>query len=157
MPADINRSGGEAAVLRALAWMLHPDEARAGDQMSGVGIIPPLTGHPAKAAAFNLTVLSQLLGTGLQPDLTDHVLMIEDVSEYLYRIDRSLFHVTSNPMIRAVAGIRLGRISDVSENDPDFAMTAEQIVRHWCDAAGIAFLGQADIGHDADNKVIAFG
>lgn len=147
MPADLNRGGGDTAVLRALDWFLNPEAA------------PTLaeTDHGLKAAAFNLTVLSQLLGTALQPDLTDHVLMIEDVSEYMYRVDRSLFHITSNPAIRAVAGIRLGRVSDVPENTPDFAAGAEEIVRHWCNMAGIPFLGSADIGHDADNKVVVFG
>ena len=33
-----------------------------------------------------MTVLSQLLGTPLQPDLGGHVLMLEEVGEALYRI-----------------------------------------------------------------------
>ena len=49
-----------------------------------------------KTAAFNMTILSQLLGTPLQPDLAGHVLMLEEVGEAMYRIDRSLFHITSN-------------------------------------------------------------
>lgn len=142
MPADLNRQGGEAAVLRGLDWLLDPI---------------PVSGKARPRAAFNLTVLSQLLGTPLQPDLTDHVLMIEEVSEYMYRIDRSLFHITSNPAIRGVAGIRLGRCSDVPDNDPDFAFNEEQVVQHWCTASGIPYLGRADIGHDAANTVVPFG
>ena len=38
--------------------------------------------------------------TPLQPDLDGHVLMLEEVEEALYRIDRSLFHITSNAGIR---------------------------------------------------------
>jgi muramoyltetrapeptide carboxypeptidase len=30
-------------------------------------------------------------------------------------------------------------------------------VQHWCARSGIAYLGRADIGHDADNKVVPFG
>jgi muramoyltetrapeptide carboxypeptidase len=157
MPADIKRDGGEAAIRRALDWFQNPEGAAHEPAPGGVGLSPPLTGKPAKTAAFNLTVLSQLLGTPLQPDLSDHVLMIEEVSEYMYRIDRTMFHITANPAIRAVSGIRLGRMSDIPENDPDFAMTAEEVVRFWCDKAGIAFLGSADIGHDAQNKVVPFG
>jgi len=36
-------------------------------------------------------------------------------------------------------------------------MTAEEIVRFWCERSGIAFLGAADIGHDAGNRVVPFG
>src|SRR3546814_4648507 len=71
-------------------------------------------------------MFSQLLGTPLQPDLTGHVLMLEEVSEHTYRTDRSMFHITSNPAIRRVAGIRLGRCSLVPENDPDFGERSEE-------------------------------
>ena len=139
MPADLDRNRGEAAVLRALEWLVDP--------------VPP----PATQAAFNLTVLSQLLGTSLQPDLTGHTLMIEEVAEYMYRIDRTLFHVTSNPAIRKVAGIRLGRCSQIPDNDPVFGMDEVAVVQHWCAVSGIAYLGRADIGHDIANQVIPFG
>lgn len=144
---DIRREGGEAAIARALAWIADGDRAS----------LEPSLQPGQKAAAFNMTVLSQLLGTPLQPDLSGHVLMLEDVGEYLYRIDRTLFHLTSNPGIRQVAGIRLGLCSDIPENDPDFGMTAEEVCQEWCARSGIPYLGRADIGHDADNKVVPFG
>ena len=61
--------------------------------------------------AFNLTVLSNLLGTPLEPDFTGVDLLIEDVSEHLYRIDRTMFHVTASPNIRRAgpAAARQGR------------------------------------------------
>ena len=83
--------------------------------------------------------------------------MLEEVSEAAYRIDRMMFHLTSQESIRRVAGIRLGRVSDVTPNDPDFGQTPEEIVRYWCLRSGIEFLGDADIGHDAANKIVPFG
>lgn len=147
MANDIRREGGDAAVRRALAWL---SEGAAES-------LEPSLESGARHVAFNLTVLSQLLGTPLQPDLAGHVLLIEDVAEYMYRTDRSMFHVSGNPGIRAVAGIRLGRCSEIPVNDPDFGESEEEVVRHWCARAGIAYLGRADIGHDADNKVVPFG
>jgi muramoyltetrapeptide carboxypeptidase len=75
----------------------------------------------------------------------------------MYRIDRSLFHITSNPGIRKAAGIWLGRCSAIPPNDPDFGQTEEEVARHWCERSGIPYLGRADIGHDVDNKVVPFG
>jgi muramoyltetrapeptide carboxypeptidase len=147
MPNDIRREGGEAAVARALAW-LHDGAPDA---------IEPSLDRQVPAAAFNITVLSQLLGTPLQPDLAGHELLLEDVSEYMYRTDRSMFHITGNPAVRQVAGIRIGRCSQVPPNDPDFGQDEEAVVRHWCARSGISYLGRADIGHDADNKVVPFG
>jgi len=144
---DILRDGGDAAIARALGWLID----RAPETLE------PSLGDGRKAAAFNLTVFSLLLGTALEPDLTDHVLMLEEVSEAMYRIDRSFFHVTSNPSVRRVAGIRLGRCSLIPPNDPDFGMTEEAVARFWCERSGIPWLGRADIGHDADNRVVPFG
>ncbi len=146
MARDVARDGGEAAVARALSWLT----ARAPDALE-----PGLDGAPA--AALNITVFAHMIGTPLQPDLAGHVLMLEDVSEHLYRTDRALFHITSNPEVRQVVGIRLGRCSEIPANDPDFGETEEEIVRHWCARSGIPWLGRADIGHDADNKVVPFG
>ena len=107
--------------------------------------------------AFNLSIIDAFVGTALEPDLTGHVLMLEDVSEPLYRIDRMMFHLTAQPGMKRIAGLRLGRVSDIAYNEPDFGQTPEEIVRYWCQRSGIPYLGAADIGHDRDNKVVPFG
>ena len=147
MPMDIRRPVGEAAIRRTLGWVSSREQAALEASVNG----------PVKAVAFNITVFSQLLGTPLQPDLTGHVLMLEDVAEFMYRTDRSMFHITSNPAVRQVAGIKLGRCTEVPKNDPDFGETEEEVVRHWCGRSGIDYLGRCDIGHDSDNKVVPFG
>lgn len=143
MPADIRRDGGAAAVARALDWLVDRDPSA----------LEPSLGE-APAAAFNIVILAHLIGSRHLPDLTGHVLMIEEVDEYLYRTDRDLAQIMS--AVRGLAGIRLGRISRVPENDPDFGAEPEAVVRGWCARAGVPFLGLADIGHDADNKIVPF-
>lgn len=147
MPADLLRSGGEAALGRALAWLVEHNP-----QSLEATIVPG-----ARTIAFNMTVLSNLIGTPFMPDLAGHVLMLEEVSEHLYRIDRTMFHLSGNENVRKVAGIRLGRCTAVPPNDPDFASTEEEIAQDWCARAGIPYLGRADIGHDSRNKVVPFG
>ncbi len=147
MPQDIRRAGGEAAVRRALTWLVERDPS---------ALEPSLT-PGVKAAAFNIVILGTLIGTPWQPDLSDHVLMLEEVDEHMYRIDRTLFHITSNLEIRKAAGIRLGRCSAIPPNDPDFGMDEVEVARFWCERSGIPWLGRADIGHDIQNKVVPFG
>lgn len=148
MPADILREGGEAAVRRSLGFLTGTDD--------GAGI-DPVTRSPGRYAAFNISVFASLIGTGWLPDLTGHVLMLEDVGEYHYRLDRMMFTITSNPEVRRVAGIRLGRCGAIPVNDIDFGASEEEIVQHWCARNGIAYLGRADIGHDVENKIVVFG
>jgi muramoyltetrapeptide carboxypeptidase len=144
MPQDVLRDGGQAAVQRALDWLVRRDPSA----------LEPALERPAMA--FNLTVLSNLLGTPLEPDLTGVDLLIEDLSEQLYRIDRSMFHVAASENVRRVARLRLGRVHDILENDPEFAVDEAAIVEDWCARSGIRFGGAADIGHDARNKVVPF-
>jgi len=143
MPNDIRREGGEAAVRRALAYF-------SGDCS---GLESSLERHPT--VAFNLMTLAMLCGTPLMPGLANHVVMVEEVSEHLYAIDRLFFHVTAH--LGGIAGLRLGRISDVPENDRPFGPDAEEIARYWCDRHAIPYRGTADIGHDADNRIVPFG
>ncbi|WP_353227442.1 LD-carboxypeptidase [Novosphingobium sp.] len=145
MPADIRRDGGEVAVHRVLAWL-------AGDRS---GEEPGIDHRPV--VAFNLMTLAMLVGTPLLPDLAGHVVLLEEVAEYDYAVDRLLFHVTTALAPVGIAGIRLGRVSQVPENDRPFGMTVEAMVRDWCARLGIAWLGSADIGHDSANRIVPFG
>ncbi len=138
--------GGEAAIHRALDWLVRRDP----------GALEPGLGRASERLAFNLTVLSSLLGTALEPDFSGADLLIEDVAEHEYRIDRTMFHVTGSPAFARAASIRLGRISEIPDNDPAFGSDDEAIVRDWCERSGIAFGGRADIGHDAANRVVPF-
>ena len=151
--ADLNRQGdhgmqgGEEAVLRALRYLVERDPKT----------LEPNLSRATPSAAFNMIILSCLIGTDLLPDLSGHVLMLEETSEYLYSIDRMMFHITAHAPLRKLAGIRLGRCSGIPDNDPPFGQTEEEIVRHWCSVSGIPYLGRADIGHDVDNRIVPFG
>jgi muramoyltetrapeptide carboxypeptidase len=147
MPADIRRDGGEAAIKRALDWMVNANTTA----------LEPHIQAGERYAAFNLMTLAMMVGTPLMPDLKSHILMIEEVSEYLYGFDRAFFHVASHLKDAGLAGLRLGRVSDVPDNDRPFGEGAEEIAKRWCRKSGIKYLGRADIGHDADNKIVPFG
>ena len=144
MPQDMVREGGEAAVSRALDWLVRGDPA---------ALEPGLDGP---AMAFNLTVLSNLLGTAIEPDFAGVDLLIEDVGEHHYRLDRTMFHLTGSANVRRARRLRFGRVSDIPANDVEFGAEDAEIFADWCVRSGIPFGGTADIGHDAQNKVVPF-
>lgn len=148
MPADILREGGEAAVRRAIGFLSGAD---------GEAGVEPGTLAPGKYAAYNISVLASLIGTDYAPNLSGATLLIEDVGEYHYRLDRLMFTLTSSETVRAASGIRLGRCGPIPVNDVDFGQDEEEIARSWCARNGIKYLGRADIGHDVENKIVVFG
>lgn len=135
MPGDILRDGGEAAVRRSLAFLAKGEAEERG-------------------VALNITVLASLVATPYMPNLRGRTLIIEDVDEHLYAIDRMLFTAFSSGKLLGAKGLKLGRVSMIPENDIDFGQTAEDIVMAHCEKAGLPFLGHADVGHDAENQVV---
>ncbi|MCY7340201.1 MAG: LD-carboxypeptidase [Sphingomonas bacterium] len=146
MVQDILRDDGAAAIARALDWLTTESAAA----------LEPGLQPKRRAMAFNLTVLTSLLGTALEPDFDGAELLIEDVAEHEYRIDRAMFHVTGSAAVRRCASLRMGRMSEIPANEPAFGSDAASIVRDWCRRSDIAFGGSADIGHDAANRVVPF-
>lgn len=146
MPSSLTNNDVGHSVGRALAWLAAKDRT---------ALEPGLDGRPA--AAFNLAILTAMIGTPWLPDLADHVLLIEEVSEPLYRIDRMLFQVAHATQLKGIAGIRLGQVTDIKSNDPPFAEDPEQMIARWCKEMGVPYLGRAMIGHIEENRVVPFG
>ncbi len=144
MPVSARSESGRDAVRRVLHWF-------AGE---GSGLEPSLDGK-TPTVAFNLITLAMLTNTRLMPDLTDHVVMVEEVSEHLYSIDRLFFHLSG--ALPRIAGLRLGAITGVPDNDRDFGQNEEDIAKFWCARAGVPYLGRAKIGHTAENHIVPFG
>ncbi len=144
MPVSAGNEGGREAIRRVLKWF-------AGDNS---GLEPSVDGK-TPAVAFNLITLAMVAGTPVMPDLEGHVLMVEEVSEHLYSIDRLFFSLSGS--LPRLAGLRLGSVTNVPENYRDFQYTPEEIAKFWCARAGIPYLGRAQIGHTSGNCVVPFG
>jgi len=107
MPVSARSETGREAVRRVLRWF-------SGDAS---GLEPSLDGK-TPAAAFNLITLAMITNTPLMPDLEGHVVMVEEVSEHLYSVDRLFFHIAN--VLPRLAGLRLGTVNFVPENDREF-------------------------------------
>ncbi len=144
MPISAGSETGREALRRVLRWL-------GGDNS---GLEPSIDGT-VPTAAFNLITLAMLAKTPAMPDLTGHVVMVEEVSEHLYAIDRMFFALAGS--LPRIAGLRLGAVTDVPENYVEFGQSAPEIARYWCDRLGVPYLGRAEIGHTDANKVVPFG
>ena len=144
MPISAGSDTGREALRRVLRWL-------GGDNS---GLEPSIDGT-VPTAAFNLITLAMLAKTPAMPDLTGHVVMVEEVSEHLYAIDRMFFALAGS--LPRIAGLRLGAVTDVPENYVEFGQSAPEIARYWCDRLGVPYLGRAEIGHTDANKVVPFG
>jgi muramoyltetrapeptide carboxypeptidase len=146
---DIDRDDGEEAALRALRFLARRGEADLADSID----------EQQPNLVFNLTILRSLLATPWAPtQFHKACLWLEDVGEYTYATDRSMFQLTNAQWFAThVRSVRVGRFSLVPDNDVPFGISSFESVAQWCAAAGVEVAGGGDIGHDKDNKIVPFG
>ena len=80
------------------------------------------------------------------PNLRDHIVLIEEISEYLYAFDRAMFHLSGNLEAHGLAGIKLGRIGDIPENDRPFGEGAGTLLGDGATAPISPIWGKRTLG-----------
>ena len=99
----------------------------------------------------NLTVASHLLGSSHLPDMRGMILVIEDVGEAPYRLDRMLTHWRLAGSLQGLAGLGLGRFSGCE--DPNLSASAEetfsleQVLKERTVDLGIPVISGLPVGH----------
>lgn len=107
----------------------------------------------------NLTVLSSLIGTEYFPKLKDSILLIEDINEAPYRIDRMLNQLRLLKVFKQLKGVILGHFVDCVEMDPSkstFSLN-EVVIEYFQKKLKLPVLYNVKHGHIKDNITIPFG
>lgn len=67
----------------------------------------------AKGKIFiaNLSILTSIIGTRFMPDITDYILVIEDIAEPLYKIDRMLNYLKLTGTLDKLKGLMVGEFT----------------------------------------------
>ena len=106
----------------------------------------------------NLAVFTALLGTPYFPNLTGKILMIEDVGELPYRVDRLLNQLRLSGTFKKVKGIILGRFVDCHEHDPNKkTLTLGEVISDYIATLKIPSIYTFPHGHIKDLVTIPFG
>ena len=103
----------------------------------------------------NLTVATHLLGTPHLPTLQGAVLVLEDIGEAPYRIDRLLTHWRLCGALQQLAAIGFGHFSGC--DDADSPTTVEQVLRERTADLGIPVLAGLPVGHEPGNAALPLG
>ncbi|WP_250029496.1 S66 peptidase family protein [Paractinoplanes maris] len=104
----------------------------------------------------NLAMLASTIGTPHAPDLTGAILLLEDVEEEPYRVDRMLVHLRRAGWLAGVRGIALGQFTNCVGTNPDYPPIAD-VLREQLAALGVPVLGGLPIGHGAEQVSVGLG
>ena len=123
--------------------------------LDGRGIVPGV--GEGFLVVTNLTVGTHLIGTPWMPHLDGTILVLEDVGEAPYRVDRMLTQWRSAGLLDKVAGVACGRFSWMEDDirPGDFSM--EEILENRLGGLGVPLVVNLPIGHGLPNQALPLG
>lgn len=106
----------------------------------------------------NLSVFTSMAGTQFFPDLKDKILLLEEIGELPYRIDRLLNQLRLNKAFAQIKGVILGAFIDCNEHDPlKKTLSLGEVVSEYLEGSKMPVVYNFKHGHLRDNITVPFG
>lgn len=106
----------------------------------------------------NLALIASIWGTSYMPDVKDSILMLEDIGEPPYRVDRMLNQLKLSGVFEKINGIILGRFVDCYEADGSKdSLTLNEVINDYLTGLNIPVIYNIKHGHIDENITIPFG
>ena len=95
----------------------------------------------------NLTVLASMAGSAYFPDCRGALLFLEDINEYIYRIDRCLSTLRLAGALSQLSGVVLGRFTKCEPGEGYGSLTLDEVFDDYFLPLDIPVYRGAAIGH----------
>ena len=106
----------------------------------------------------NLAVFMSLMGTEYMPNLKNSVLLLEDIGEVPYRIDRFLNQMKLAKIFDQAQGLILGRFVDCYETDKSKeTIKLNEVIENYLSKVKVPVIYSFSHGHIKENITIPFG
>ncbi|WP_091615822.1 S66 peptidase family protein [Micromonospora mirobrigensis] len=102
----------------------------------------------------NLCLITASIGTADMPDLTGAVLLVEEVQEPPYKIDRMLTHLRRAGALDGLAGVAVGQFTDCADG---WDTTVVDVLTDRLGDLGVPVLGGLPIGHGPGQLTVPVG
>ncbi|ASW57881.1 LD-carboxypeptidase [Plantactinospora sp. KBS50] len=102
----------------------------------------------------NLCLITASLGTPDMPDLTGAILLIEEVEEQPYKVDRMLTHLRRAGALDGVAGVAVGQFTRCAD---DWPVTVVDVLAERLGDLGVPVLGGLPVGHGVGQLTVPVG
>ncbi|TVQ92987.1 MAG: LD-carboxypeptidase [Deltaproteobacteria bacterium] len=121
------------------------------------GALDPLPGHPlipgraeGPIVGGNLCLIASTCGTPYQLDASGAILVLEEVGEPPYKVDRLFQQLTDAGVFRGVAGVALGSFTGCGA-PADAPWSLHEIFEEHLGGLNVPVLDEVPIGHGPDN------
>jgi muramoyltetrapeptide carboxypeptidase len=153
---QLGRAPADAvAHLKALLYGEAPRPSVWGAPEAGAGLAGGATVTPGRARGRllggSLALLGHLCGTPWMPLLEGAILILEDVGERPYRLDRYLTQLALAGALRGLAGVAVGQLTDCDGE------AGAEVVRRLVGALGVPAAEGFPFGHEDRNLALPLG
>jgi len=126
---------------------------------------PPSWQAGRRVVGGNLSVLFAMLGTPDMPPLEGRWLLLEDLDEFLYHLDRMFVALAQAGVFEAVEGVMVGSFTDLKDNtvacgqavDNPFGRTVREMVEEHIASRGVRVEWDVPVGHGRRNAPVVLG
>jgi len=147
---DFSVQSFKAVAMNAEAALLRNPVASAGDDLvtreERIAAIRPGRAR-GRLVGGNLTVLASMAGSPYFPDCRGAILFLEDINEYIYRIDRCLSTLRLTGALGQLAGVVLGRFTKCEPGDGYGSLTLDEVFDDYFLPLNVPVFRGAAIGH----------
>lgn len=106
----------------------------------------------------NLAVFTSLIGSPYLPQLKEKILLLEEIGEMPYRVDRMLNQLRLSKIFSQVKGVILGAFVDCNEHDPlKKTLTLGEVIGHYFQKMKIPVIYNFKHGHLKSNITVPLG
>ena len=137
------------AVVGAEAMTLKNPQDDDGVLVPKTGRITTLRAGIARGPLLggNLTVLMSMAGSAYWPSFKGAILLLEDINEYIYRVDRMLSTLKNAGVLDALAGVVLGAFTNCEPGDGFGTLTLDEVFDDYFKPLNIPAYRGAQFGH----------
>ncbi|MCO8269163.1 LD-carboxypeptidase [Actinoplanes sp. TRM 88003] len=104
----------------------------------------------------NLTMLASTVGTPHALDLSGAILLLEDVEEEPYRVDRMLVQLKRAGWPAGLRGVAVGQFTDCVDTNPHYPPVLD-VLREQLTTLGVPVLGGLPLGHGPEQIAVGLG
>jgi muramoyltetrapeptide carboxypeptidase len=129
-------------------------KAREGEETSPVRLNEIPGTATGTLLGGNLCLLCSSIGTADMPDLRGAILLLEEVCEPPYKVDRMLVHLRRAGALDGVAGVAVGQFTDCSDG---WGTSVVDVLVEQLGLLGVPVLGGLPVGHGRDQLSVPLG
>ena len=140
---------GDVVPQPSTTGSIEVDQSRLSPIVSGVA--------EGRLAGGNLSLVCSLLGTPYEIDADGCILLLEDVGEPPYRIDRMLAQLKHAGVFERVAGVLLGHFTNCCAAEPQKSLSLQNVLADYFGTLHVPVLSGFPCGHERENITLPLG